>query len=59
MDDHQWFNKEPSYFDTLVDRWNANFRQSDMYQKIFVNTFDINKVNTKSVSQIVSSSTNR
>lgn len=59
MNDQQWFNKEPSYFDTLVDRWNANFHQSDMYQKTFVNTFDINAVNKEHVSQIMSSSTNR
>ena len=59
MNDQQWFNKEPSYFDTLVDRWNDNFRKSDMYQKLFVNTFDINTVNKERVSQIVSSSFNR
>ena len=59
MNDQQWFNKKPSYFDTLVDRWNTNFRKSDLYQKLFVNTFDINSVNTKTDSQIISSSFNR
>jgi hypothetical protein len=52
MNDQKWFNKEPSYFDTLVNVWNNNFLKSDMYQKVFVNSFDINRVNIKSVPQI-------
>ena len=59
MNDQQWFNKEPSYFDTLVSRWNEQFRQTDMYQKLFVNTFDINSIDTKTGSQVISSSFNR
>lgn len=59
MNDQKWFDKEPSYFNTLVSAWNDNFRKSDMYQKTFVNKFDINTVNKERVSQIVSSSFNR
>lgn len=52
MNDPDWLNNEPSYFDTMIDKWNTNFRKSDLYQKLFVNTFDINKVNTKPISQV-------
>ena len=59
MNDGNWRSNEPNYFNKLLDTWNKNFINSDMYQKVFVNKFDINTVNTKSVSQVISSSFNR
>ena len=52
MNDQQWFNKEPSYFDTILDSWKTNIQKHELYRKLTVNTFDINSVTKERISQI-------
>ena len=54
MNDSQWFNKEPSYFDCLLNNWKEEFQKSELYQKHVVNNFDINSLSNESHVKIKS-----